>query len=74
MFITKKKFEEAICKAKAEVEKEIWERERLDRMERNIHERIDHLQRRVYALERESDRNVKCEGHEENVACIPDPY
>lgn len=70
MFITKKKFEEAIYKAKAEVEKEIWERERLDRMERNIHERIDRLEREVFNLK--PAHNVK--GCAEANTCVPDYY
>lgn len=70
MFITKKKFEEAIYKAKAEVEKEIWERERLDRMERNIHERIDRLEREVFNLKPAHKANVRTN---ENT-CVPDYY
>ena len=70
MFITKKKFEEAIYNAKAEVEKEIWERERLDRMERNIHERIDRLEREVFNLK--PARNAKVCANENT--CVPDYY
>ena len=72
MFITKKKFEEEIYKAKAETEKEMWERERLERMEHNINERIDRLERRVFELERDSGHYIK--GNKEVTTCVPRPY
>ena len=72
MFITKKKYEEAIYKAKAETEKEMWDRERLNNIERNVHERIDRLERRVFSLESNSGRYVK--GCEEETTCVPNPY
>ena len=55
MFISKKKFEEALEEAKAqavkETEERIWQLERMNRMESELHTRIAHLEDRVYQLE-----------------------
>lgn len=55
MFISRKKFEEALEEAKAqavkETEERIWQLERMNRMESELHTRIAHLEDRVYQLE-----------------------
>ena len=51
MFISKKKFKEAIEKAKFETEEKIWERKRFNDLEETLHRRIDVLERRIIELE-----------------------
>ena len=65
MFITKKKFDEAIRKAKEEKEYEMWKREEDERKIRYIHERIDELEKTVFKLHGKN-ANAHCE-------CVPLP-
>ena len=55
MFISKRKFEEAIANAKMqavkETEEKIWQHERMNRLEDDLHKRIAALEGRVYNLE-----------------------
>ena len=55
MFISRKKFEEAIENAKVqaakETEEKIWQHERMNRIESEVHSRIAALEDRVYKLE-----------------------
>lgn len=55
MFISRKKFEEALENAKIqsakETEERIWQQERTNRMEEELHRRIADLECRVYKLE-----------------------
>ncbi len=51
MFISKKKFKEAIEKAKFETEEKMWERKRLNDLEEILHNRINALESRIAVLE-----------------------
>ena len=51
MFITKKRFQEEIAKAKKEAEEEVYRRQEMNDSFRWVHERIDHLEMRIYKLE-----------------------
>ena len=51
MFISKKKFNEVIAKAKEEAAQEIWQNERIDNLGRDMHDRMNQLERRLSALE-----------------------
>lgn len=51
MFISKKKFNEAIEKAKREAEEKIWEFQRFNNLEEQLNRRIDILERRIIELE-----------------------
>ena len=55
MFISRKKFEEAIQKAKDETAERFYQ----DRMIADIHTRIDGLDRRVYNLEHPNGEKVE---------------
>lgn len=57
MFITKKRFEEAICKAKLEVEEKMWRDRRMDEMEEHFHKRYNDLYERVRKLEYLCEKN-----------------
>lgn len=57
MFITKKKFNEAIEAAKIEKEKEFWLNERLCRMEEDFSRRMNHLEKRIYKLENPGEKD-----------------
>lgn len=58
MFITRKKYKEAIAQAVAEAENRIHERHWQDERIREAHERISELERRIYSLEN-PDRQVE---------------
>ena len=51
MFITRKRFQEEIAKAKKDAEEEIYRRQEEGERFRWVHERIDHLEKRIYKLE-----------------------
>lgn len=51
MFISKKKFNEAIAKAKEETAQEIWKNERIDNLGREMHDRMNQLERRLGEIE-----------------------
>ena len=51
MFITKKRFQEEIAKAKKDAEEEIYRRQEEGERFRWVHERCDHLEKRMYKLE-----------------------
>lgn len=57
MFITKKKFNEAIEAAKMEREKELWLNERLFRIEDDLNRRMTHLEKRIYKLENLNEKD-----------------
>lgn len=59
MFISKKKFKEAIEKARCETEEKMWERKRLNDLEDILHKRIDALEQRVNELEGKSKNKRK---------------
>lgn len=63
MFISKKRFEQAIAKAKEdammETEKRIWERERLNHIEEDFNRRMCDVERRLYYLENPEDGKVE---------------
>lgn len=61
MFISKKKFNEAIAKAKEETANKCWENERFERMERNFHDRMNHLEKRVSNLETKGKKKRRCD-------------
>lgn len=61
MFISKKKFNEAILKAKEETEKKIYECQRFNELEGNVHRRINYLEERITALESKGKRKHKNE-------------
>lgn len=51
MFITKKRFQEEITKAKKDAEEEMYRRQEMDDRDRWLHERIDRLEKRLWQLE-----------------------
>lgn len=51
MFISKKKFKEAIEKAKCETEEKMWERKRLNDLEEQLYRRMNALEERIAVLE-----------------------
>lgn len=51
MFMTRKRFLEELSKVQNETEERIYQRQRLNEMERNIHERIDRVEQRVLKIE-----------------------
>lgn len=51
MFISKKKFNEAIENAKREECERMWERERFNRLEEHLNRRIGDLEKRLWNLE-----------------------
>ena len=51
MLITRKRFLEEIAKARKETEESIYQNQRLERMDRDIHERIERLEGRMWQLE-----------------------
>ena len=63
MFISKKKFEEALANAEMkgakETEKRMWEELRIDRMEENFCKRISTLEDRIYQLEHPNGEKVE---------------
>ena len=62
MFITKKKFNEAIEAAKIEKEKEIWLNERFCRIEDDLSRRMNHLEKRIYKLENPNEKDKSDNG------------
>ena len=59
MFISKKKFNEILEKEKNEVADKIWRNDRENRMEEQLHRRMDELERRVYELESKKSNKKK---------------
>lgn len=57
MFITKKKFNEALKKAAIEREKEIYLNDRFNRLEDDFYKRMNHLEKRVYKLENPGEKD-----------------
>lgn len=51
MFMTRKRFLEELAKVRNETEEHIYQMQRLNEMERNIHERIDRVEQRVLKIE-----------------------
>lgn len=62
MFISKKKFKEAIEKARFETEEKMWERKRLNDLEDILHKRIDALESRIAVLEGKNKNKRKDNG------------
>lgn len=51
MFISKKKFNEAIAKAKEEMSQEIWQHQRTEDLRREVHDRMNCIEKRLGNLE-----------------------
>lgn len=51
MFISKRKFNLAIEEAKRETEQKMWENQRINQLETEVHRRIDRLEERVASIE-----------------------
>lgn len=51
MIISRKKYEEAIERAKREVEERFWQNKRIERFESDTCRRFEGLERRVFAIE-----------------------
>lgn len=60
MFISKKKYNEAIEKAKREAEDRAWQVNHINRLEDNLHHRMNELEDRIIKLE--GNRNKKSTG------------
>lgn len=58
MFMTRKRFLEELAKVRNETEESIYQRQRLNEMERNLHERIDKVEQRVRKIEVEMQINT----------------
>ena len=58
MFMTRKKFLEELAKVRNETEERIYQRQRLNEMERNINERIDRVEQRVWKIEEKMQLNT----------------
>jgi hypothetical protein len=69
MFITKKKFNEALEKAMIEREKEIYLRDRFNRIEDDFYKRMNHLEKRVYKLENPGEKDKPDNGVSISPAC-----
>lgn len=67
MFISKKKFNEAIAEAKKETEMKIWENQRFNELEGNLHRRIDVLERRIIELESKGKHKRKDNGKDNGI-------
>lgn len=61
MFISKKKFNEALEKARCEVADKMYQNDRINNIENNLHRRIDVLEERITALETKGKRKHKSE-------------
>ena len=61
MFISKKKFNEAIAKAKEETAGEIWKDQRMDNLHRELHDRMNHLEKRISNLETKGKKKRRCD-------------
>lgn len=59
MFITKKKYNEAIAKAIKEHEEKIWEARRFGELEEQLHRRMCHIEDRLLAIETKSEKRVE---------------
>ena len=59
MFISKKKFNEIIEQEKNETAEKIWQNERNNRSEEQIHRRMDILERRITDLENKKNCKKK---------------
>ena len=58
MFMTRKRFLEELAKVRNDTEEYIYQRQRLNEMERNIHERIDRVEQRVLKIEDKMQLNT----------------
>ena len=68
MFISRKKYEEAIAKAKMETEERIWSQQRLDRIEERLERRINELEMRINSID------PKCQPVPEEKCVAPARY
>ena len=58
MFMTRKRFLEELAKVRKDTEEYIYQRQRLNEMERNMHERIDRVEQRVLKTEEKMQLNT----------------
>ena len=58
MFMTSKIFLKELAKVRNDTEEYIYQRQRLNEMERNIHERIDRVEQRVLKIEEKMQLNT----------------
>lgn len=68
MFISRKKFEEEIAKARMETEERIWSQQRLDRMEERFDRRMFELENRINAID------PRCQPVPEEKCVFPTPF
>ena len=58
MFMTRKRFLEELAKVRNETEEHIYQRQRLNEMEIDIHKRIDRVEQRVLKIEEKMQLNT----------------
>ena len=68
MFISRKKYEEAIIKANAETEEKIWQQQRWDRFEERMERRMFELEMRINSID------PKCQPVPEEKCVAPARY
>ena len=58
MFMTRKRFLEELAKERNDTEERIYQRQSLNEMERNIYERIERVEQRMWKIEEKMQLNT----------------